>query len=322
MCVLLALSWAIGAGGLCVPKSTVEYFAVSALVVPVIVVFFRAFSWLRNAEGLREFAEAAVVITALGYLASVLWGSHESFCRIPAVKIAFVRGTPPPSDIRCWIPRGEGGNLSTLVTPNNDTSAYHLLEGPHGCGKTELIKRACHAAGAGVIYVSVPEGVSVFHKVLASAVNFNFNEHVRLWDMLVSPLSPPDAPEDVYEGTLRTLQVITLAAAQLKQERDKPVVLVIDNTAQLARHALSTFELLHDFAKNRADDGTVTVVLSSSEGIVPTIMRGKTTPPHTACALALQSTVSTLALTPLLSSVALHCCRSFSSVSSWRCVPS
>ena len=59
------------------------------------------------------------------------------------------------------------GNLSTLVTPNKARSAYHLLEGPHGCGKTELIKRACHAAGAGVIYVSVPEGVSVFHKVLA-----------------------------------------------------------------------------------------------------------------------------------------------------------
>eukprot|EP00035_Acanthoeca_spectabilis_P017065 m.356412 g.356412 ORF g.356412 m.356412 type:complete len:482 (-) comp16605_c0_seq8:2866-4311(-) len=235
----------------------------------------RPFAWLGDTEGTRG-RVLAFLIAILGLSVSTLWVVHESVCLIPAVKVAFMRGSPTSPTVPCWIDRrGDFLNLSTLLSPTSDSNVYHLLEGPHGCGKTELLKRACHEAGAGVIYISVPEDVSKFHNDFATAVNFRFNEHVSLWNRIVSAVITPEVPDDVFDGTSRTLRVIKVAVAELKRDRGKPVVLVIDNTARLARRHLPTFELLQDFAKDRADEGTVTVVFSSSDGMVPTIRRSR-----------------------------------------------
>lgn len=98
---------------------------------------------------------------------------------------------------------------------------------------------------------------------------------MSLWNLLVKIISRPTVPSDVYEGTSRALKVIKKAAAEFKRVHGVSVVLVIDNTAELAREALPTFELLHNWAKEHADTGTVTVVFSSNEGLVPSIIRGK-----------------------------------------------
>lgn len=271
--VLLAILLNVGIGALCVPQSAVEYAASGVgLIVAAIATVVLAMNttgmmlaWIGYNQ--NSSFKAGVLVAVLGLGWETLW--MESLCRIPAVKVAFMRGTPTASPYEpCLL---EYGNLSTIVTPRNDTRVYHLLEGPAGCGKTVLLKRACHDAGPGVIYVSVSEDPFNFYRVLAGAVNINFDEH----DI------------DTYNATKRTLNVITQVAAQLRHERGKPIVLVIDNTASLARRDISTLELLQDFAKNGADEGTVTVVFSSNNAIVRTIFRGTTIPLHTACALDL-----------------------------------
>ena len=272
--VMFAVSGELGAGRLCVPVSTLEYATVLAAVIPMISAYFCAFNWLRKPEKSQKSAGLASVVAVLFVCASVLWGLHESFCRIPAVKVAFVRGTPTAPSVHCSI---DHGDLSTVVTPNDNNRAFHLLQGPPGSGKTHLLERVCHDAGKGVIYVKVPFDATDFHKILANKINFNFNEHAVLSDLFNVLLfgRSTEVPQDVYAGTSRTLNAITQAAKQLKHELGTPVVLVIDDVARLARASASTFELLVHFAKARADDGTVTVVFSSNDAVVNRLLWGK-----------------------------------------------
>ena len=284
--VWLAISLSIGTGALCVPQSAVEYVAsIVGLVVAIagfvltLSIMMQFFAWI-GYGGSR--LEATMLVVILGLGPSILRVAHESQCRIPAVKIAFERGVPLSSEeVACWIERDSVDEVVTLVTPASTNQGYHLLEGPHGCGKTELLKRACHKAGRGVLYVSVPAYASKFHEELAKTVNFNFNEDVSLWSLLGKATGRPNVPSDVVKGTSDTLDVIKQAAIEYKHEHGVSVVLVIDNTAELAREALPTFNVLHNWAKEHTDSGTATVVFSSSEGLVPRIIRRKLlcTPP-------------------------------------------
>lgn len=272
----LAISLNMDSGVLCVPQSAVEYVASGIVVIAAIVLAINVTMMLfaSSTEYINNpLLKAAMLMVILG----LGWTKHEAHCRIPAIKIAFERGTPL-SSVPCWIERDSGvySDVLTMVTPSK-SPGYHLLEGPCGCGKTELLKRACHNAGRGVIYVSASSAVSTFHEKLASSVDFNFNEHVSLWNLLVKIkiVSNHAVPSDVYEGTSRTLTVIKQAAAEFKREYGVGVVLVIDNTAELARDAFPTFKLLLDWAKERVDGGTATVVFSSNKDLVSRIIRSK-----------------------------------------------
>ena len=179
----LQMSLNIGTGALCVPQSAVEhatsgvgYVVALAAIALAMNMTMRLLVWIEFNDPRFK---AAMLLAVLGLGWATLWIVLETQCRIPAVKIAFERGTPVLSEVPCWIERHSINAVVTLVTPASKNQGYHLLEGPHGCGKTELLKRACHKAGRGVLYVSVPAGVSMFHKELASTVNFNFNEAYR-----------------------------------------------------------------------------------------------------------------------------------------------
>ena len=71
------------------------------------------------------------------------------------------------------------------------------------------------------------------------------------------------------------LRDFTHLAVKYQQEYKKVPVLIIDNANRLAQKQPKLLNLFQDYAKDTADNGTVSVVFVSSEGRMPDRMRGK-----------------------------------------------
>jgi hypothetical protein len=65
------------------------------------------------------------------------------------------------------------------------------------------------------------------------------------------------------------LQVLSHLAIKYKQEYKRVPVLIIDNANRLAQKKQEILDHLQDYAKDTADQGTISVVFMSSKGRVP-----------------------------------------------------
>ena len=97
----LAISLSFEVGALCVPQSTAEYAAsvgsfVAAIgaIVLVINMTTMLLAWIEYNDARIK---AAMLFAVVGLGSTTLWITYETQCRIPAVMIAFERGTPNAS---------------------------------------------------------------------------------------------------------------------------------------------------------------------------------------------------------------------------------
>lgn len=114
------------------------------------------------------------------FLLTLAYGWMVDLCRIPHILAAFERGTPHPEKIHYFVDRPEINDLAQTFT-SPITNTYMVIFGERGTGKTTLLKRACHAAGPGVVYISVPVDPTEFPDVFATAIDFPFDEGTSLW---------------------------------------------------------------------------------------------------------------------------------------------
>jgi hypothetical protein len=111
----------------------------------------------------------------------------------------------------------------------------------------------------------------------------------RLWDGYQTRLLIPANVNTAFSFQLVLLESNRFAAASLeevlevfshiaikyKQEYKRVPVLIIDNANRLAEKQQGLLDLIQDYAKRTADEGTATVVFVSSEGHIPSRMMGK-----------------------------------------------
>jgi hypothetical protein len=162
-------------------------------------------------------------------------------------------------------------------TPNGNLSAsYVLIVGEHGTGKSTAVRRVVREREGinGAIYVSVPDDISYFGGVVASAVGMpditvdiksgiirRINQETK--EMNDLPLS-----EEPSATWARASFVIQGAAIKFVNKHKRPAVLIIDGAERLAQKNPEFLAKLQRFAKDRTDEGSLRMVFVSSDGSV------------------------------------------------------
>jgi len=171
--------------------------------------------------------------------------------------------------------------LVSVLLPTEPARKYVLICGEHGVGKTTLVHQACRIAkktredskeAVGIVYVAVPHNASTFAEAFAKAIGYNFESISFHW-AIKHLFNVPGYPTsmDLLEQVLQKLDNFS-EDYTLKYKR--PVVVVIDNINWLVSNKdSSVLKNLQDWAKDRADEGTIRVVFVSSEGVAPKFLQ-------------------------------------------------
>ena len=150
-----------------------------------------------------------LVVGIVGAVVPFLLSSYQGVCMIPKVRNAFLSGAPNVTLRPCY--QNRTAELPHFVLHPAETNGdYYLIEGPHGCGKTTILRDACFNAGPGVLYFSVPEAAQQFGVKLAKLINFEFLEGASAWQVLKRYFADAGdrAPTSNLEATMRVLDVI------------------------------------------------------------------------------------------------------------------
>ena len=200
---------------------------------------------LKHADYRRVFA---------GFVTQETW--YQPFRR-RAIYHKLKKGPVFEEAIECAIPRKPlVDEIRRQITPTETSSAYSVIIGEHGTGKTSLIKLAVDGMDEpkGVMYVDIP-------KKCDSEVDVVKAMQTTLgWSL----------DRVIYSGKSASLgevlEDLSYFAREYRQEYRKIPVLIIDNTNRLAQKHQ---DLLHHFlgyAKHTTDKEIISIVFVSSEG--------------------------------------------------------
>eukprot|EP01129_Flabellula_baltica_P002037 TRINITY_DN118_c0_g2_i1.p1 TRINITY_DN118_c0_g2~~TRINITY_DN118_c0_g2_i1.p1 ORF type:complete len:350 (+),score=61.86 TRINITY_DN118_c0_g2_i1:69-1118(+) len=208
-----------------------------------------------------------VAFSVSGIVCTGLFMLYVEYKRIPHIIKSFEKGSSSLDYGDYEIDRPDLlGQLKELMTPDR-VKGYSLICGEHGTGKTTLIKKSAHEIGKGVLYLTVSESGSVVPQIIETA-------HIDLtpyyWQVLRNRLfgsQYEDRTNDFVFSSLRE------ASAHYYNKHKKPCVLIIDDINVLEKEDLSCYTELIRMSKRGADQGTLQVILVSSEGAVPASLR-------------------------------------------------
>ena len=119
-------------------------------------------SWLTNSQGPRIAAALFILV-----------GLFTTTCIVRERKLrnAFRKGSVPSPG--CFvIERKElAAKVKQILQPPEGYGKYHLIVGAQGAGKTTLVRQVGHEC-SGIIFVSIPNDVSLFDEAFARAINW------------------------------------------------------------------------------------------------------------------------------------------------------
>jgi hypothetical protein len=154
-----------------------------------------------------------------------------------------------------------------------DVNMFGVVLGPSGTGKTYLTRLACRLYPSGVIYHEIVDP-STLPTYLAKAIGMRLREDANIVDVLLEKLSVSSyvhfytLPQDLSSALSYVLETLAERAVLHKEKHGRNVCLFIDGVDLLAKEYPLVFLDLVDRAKYYANEGTLRIVLVSSEGHV------------------------------------------------------
>jgi hypothetical protein len=229
-------------------------------------------------EKLFQVLRSRGTITIASLLSTGSYVSYKDKSRYWMMEKSFSRGNilAPLADNSYetrYYPRKDVENKLRQVLTPEFTNEYYLVSGGVGSGKTrtivEMVRQMMLDRGAkqmgAPIYVHVAQGKS-FPDALASAVNFFFDEHLKLQFFVNVALRIDSFPKrDQHQKLRRVLDALEKSAFEYLQKTGRPVVLVIDGVSSLSGHMEGAIELMQEKAKLWADTNIIKVVFVSND---------------------------------------------------------
>ena len=202
----------------------------------------------------------------------------DSCCIVPIAKAALRRGFQTET-VACLVPRQSlASELKDILKPDNHSGGYYLLEGPHGCGKTTILKNTIAECGSGILYIPFKAHHKHASDGLYSAMKF-LDYCESHWVALRSHFGVPPGICQVESIAhfKHALRVLHQGAGEISSEDKYPPTVVFDNMAQILRYpdGIQTITVLQDFAKDTTDEKVLNILFASSESSVLNIMRSR-----------------------------------------------
>ena len=234
--------------------------------------------WIENERHLISVIISSVkTMITLSPIVVVIAITVGERCIVPNAKIAFKQGFTFDNNITCLVQRPNAlSELKSILKPQYHSGGYFLLEGPHGCGKTTILKQAVSESGSGVLYVPLASNGDVGASLYSALKIDMFCEG---WGIVLSYLHLPfgSCQVDSSKRLKLSLKILIEAATEIAFEEGYPPSVAIDNTAQILKlpDGLKVLHLLQDTAKDAADRRNIIILFVSSERNVPSIIKSR-----------------------------------------------
>jgi KaiC/GvpD/RAD55 family RecA-like ATPase len=171
-------------------------------------------------------------------------------------------------------------DIRQLIMPVETEGFYSLIIGEHGTGKTSLMKLTVNGMDEpkGVVYADMADDEADnvdIAQVMREAIGWSpdpvidSSQRNCCSSLLVLLKANRFAAASLHEF----LRVFSRFAIKFQKEYRRLPVLIIDNVNKLDQKYPGILNLFQDYAKRSADEGIVTVVFVSSEGVPRRMMR-------------------------------------------------
>jgi hypothetical protein len=186
-------------------------------IVAVLVSCYGA-DWLTV---LREMAICPKALIISPVVVMYLVWYNNSACEVSWAKNAFLNGYKGAFDSpNCLINRSEV--IEMIVHSTQSYGLYHVLEGPHGCGKTTAVQYAINKIGSGALYISVRPDHE-FDDSLASAFYLGYICKPNFLQHIGSHFGVGNAcPKRALDRVKNILSIIDQAAGEVLCEGHRP----------------------------------------------------------------------------------------------------
>ena len=249
--------------------STFTYVSLSIAIAIVVIVITHWYMKMDKCSTIFTVSAVPIIVV----IAMVL---VDSCCIVPITKTAF-RHSFQTETVACLVQRPDlSSELKDILKPESHSGGYYLLEGPHGCGKTTILKNTIAECGSGILYVPFKAHHKHASDSLYSAMKL-LDSCESNWVAIRSHVPPGICQMESSAHFKYTLKILYQAAGEIFSEDKYPPTVVFDNMAQILQYpdGIQTIDILQDFAKDTSDEKVLNFVFASSGSSVPNIMRSR-----------------------------------------------
>jgi hypothetical protein len=69
------------------------------------------------------------------------------------------------------------GSLRAMIAPKKKVTAFYVVVGENGTGKTSAVQKVCEEIGNGIIYIDIPENMDRLAQTFANATGYVDRHH-------------------------------------------------------------------------------------------------------------------------------------------------
>ena len=106
----------------------------------------------------------------------------------------------PTASMKSYVQRPElEASLRVMIAPKEDVTAFYVVVGENGTGKTSAVQKVCEEIGKGIIYFDIPETMDELAHSFAMATGYVDRHHGGLANWIHSQVYGQEKKESSFD---------------------------------------------------------------------------------------------------------------------------